>query len=161
MAFSEVVSFRCSKCGWSQDLRRHPCLRRFEGATLKLPYFYAWCLDQGRIVLSEWFPSLEDLAAERAEVAELRQSMPEEDMVDVPTLDWVDQQIRWRRQRVSPPRCLECGTTRLVRGKDPRDTASPIEHPGCGGDIAMSGLRYVEEESPPLVLDAEGGVIRS
>jgi len=50
------------------------------------------------------------------------------------------QQLTWRRSRISPPRCLECGSiaiTGVDQGKtnSGNDKAVLSSHPGCGGRL--------------------------
>jgi len=46
----------------------------------------------------------------------------------------LNQLIRWRRERSSPPRCLECASTDVIALSRTADhDAEEFEHPGCGG----------------------------
>jgi DNA-directed RNA polymerase subunit RPC12/RpoP len=154
----QIAVFLCSKCGSTLEVAHRPITRVLPGETTGAGFVHAWCFDQQRLVLAEDMPTLEELREERDEVAEVRRTTPEGALVEVPTVEWVEAQMRWRANRTSPARCLECGSTRIIIESREADSLV-VEHPGCGGRFKLKGLRYSDETPARLRIDAEGGVI--
>ena len=44
----------------------------------------------------------------------------------------VEDTIKWRKERMSPPRCLSCGSTAVER------LIGEYRHPGCGGELTVA-----------------------
>jgi hypothetical protein len=65
--------------------------------------------------------------------------------------------LRWRRQRQSPPRCLECGSTNLAQ--IPRlydgEGMEYFIHPVCEGKLVRTGCMFGRQDFFPLY-DPEG-----
>lgn len=58
--------------------------------------------------------------------------------------------LRWRRERVSSPRCLCCGSAAVeLLGPD-------FRHPGCGGVLEVAGTPWHLQPSVAYLLPAEG-----
>lgn len=62
---------------------------------------------------------------------------------------------RWRHERVSPPRCLCCGSVAV----EPLGT--DLRHPGCGGLFKVSGTPWHINTSVVYLLPPEGPPERS
>lgn len=64
--------------------------------------------------------------------------------------------LEWRRERMSPPRCLRCGSVDLhLLRPSAKDELDSFEHPGCGGTFKTSSVWHVAQEVCK-VLDIEG-----
>jgi len=158
--YSQIALFQCSRCNWSQELLHLKVLRRLEQHASRASVTHAWCSDQVRVVLAERVASQQELARERTMIEEVRAGADEDDLVEVPTLEWLDEQIRWRARRVGPAKCLECGSTRITPEQNrPGDPSPTIEHPGCGGSLRAIGLRYAPGEATAVVIDANGHLL--
>ncbi|MFO0609094.1 MAG: hypothetical protein U0324_38370 [Polyangiales bacterium] len=66
----------------------------------------------------------------------------------------VDPMVRWRVNRLSPPRCLDCGSTEIVPHQPFEDGA--FVHPECGGKIECDGEFIVEHWDHGHFFDPEG-----
>jgi hypothetical protein len=128
------------------------------GVTLYVREELAWCLEENRLVRAEKLHLLDKLVAELAACEALADVEAEDDVTGFPiTLEHRARRIAearaavdWRRRRVSPGRCLSCGTTSVARIW----AAESPPHPGCAGGgvlrpaIISSLLRGLEH--PPM-----------
>jgi hypothetical protein len=129
-----------------------------DGSSSRIATVFAWCHDQGRIVESEEVASLDLLESVLAEVEEdIRRGVPLDELEDSPAPDDVRREIAWRKTRSNPPRCLDCGSTRITQETTGRPGDLPrLEHPGCGGQLVQQGLDYKQYDGPELLVDSEG-----
>jgi hypothetical protein len=110
-----------------------------DGSRLHIEQQPAWCSVCKRFVTAEEVPSVESLQAEVAKFengdpetlkcwAFISNGAPVEDRIAE-----LRRRIKWRRNRVSPPRCLDCGSIKI--------TAIP-----CSGEFTHpeTGERVVE-----------------
>src|SRR5690349_7122426 len=116
----------CDQCSYEAEfvdqLRSYEVL---DGSTVWIEQAFVWC-DACREV--RWGEKVPDLAELERKLASTRARDPK--LVDFflsldskyETLDEqiarriaeLESQIAWRRRRVSPPRCLECGSTEII-----------------------------------------------
>jgi hypothetical protein len=125
-----------------------------DGSTLWVEQQPAWCPSCGHFVLAERLPDVvelkESLAAVQAgEPEKVRQlaflgRSPDEQVAEL------TRRIAWRRVRRSPPRCLYCGSDRVLA----LPPGNEFSHPATGERVivASSGFasmgRWVAEFSP-------------
>lgn len=127
---------KCERCNYRAGL--NDTLRTYEfedGVHLNIKRTFVWCAGCQGVQWGESIPDLEDL---------------EKLLVDLPSSD-LERRIAWRRERVSGPRCLECGSTDICPLESSETKSGKLkwmlqQHPGCGGRITV--LRV-----PVLALD--------
>lgn len=74
------------------------------------------------------------------------------------------QALGWRQKRLSPPRCLTCGSTNVENllhySSEPNQPEPDRHHPGCGGLLSsqMSSSR-VSMDTPSRYYDSEGAFL--
>ena len=128
--------------------------RLADGSTLHVDQQPAWCPACGHFVLAEFIQTVaeleQSLAAvssgdpERMRLLEFIGRSPAEEVAEL------TRRIEWRRGRVSPPRCLECGAVGVV----PLPTSDRFAHPATGEPVALissgfaSMARWVAEFTP-------------
>ena len=95
-----------------------------------------WCESCQSVAPIERIPSLETLEAMR-------------DPSFAPVHGRLDDWIRWRRERQSPPRCLVCGATEVI------ERTPEFRHPICGGMFEAISWCHVNSSDIQLV-PAEG-----
>ncbi len=93
-------------------------LRSYEfpdGSTININRGFAWCRPCAGVVWAEIIPELEELTEPVA--------------------------IEWRKQRKSPPKCLECGSTEIIPCRAGETNSGKkrweIDCPVCGGVIRI------------------------
>ena len=125
---------KCSRC--SYERRIDDILRSYsisDKAHLTIRQRCAFCKQCSQVVRAEYIPTTEVIETELAEAKTLN---AEEWIPDL--LSYLD----WRKTRVSPPRCLECGSTEIILSeideRDDDDDIERIKHPDCGGTITIS-----------------------
>jgi hypothetical protein len=148
-----------------------------DNRTVQVPRRLGWCEDCGGLASVEIFTE-SDIRKEIRDIEEELQAMPSEPSRQpweihkyLPFNGWETKVQRWHykqdqligkldekttllgiiKQRKSPPRCLECGSTRvmapLVADKTFWDSEKPAVtgfiHPGCGGELSADedGMR--------------------
>jgi len=113
-----------------------------------------WCRRCCRLRTIEEIPDLNLLQMMRSELAEKGFVAGELDLVTRP-LAWIDDRIRWRRERFSPAKCFACGSIEVESAA--RSDQEKILHAGCGGlfrafdsDHFVPSMAYlVPSEGPP------------
>ena len=64
--------------------------------------------------------------------------------------------VRWRSERQSPPRCLDCASTNLLLlAPDIEQALESFPHPNCGGTFTQTNWWH-GSQATYQVLDAEG-----
>src|SRR5262249_25011359 len=125
------VALRCDRCGRKYRLRTgdfryyavpwQPAeLPVWEGVSCSDQD--GWCHRCRRPRPIEMIPRIEDVQEMRARLLEI--GTTEE-------VAGVEAEIRWRRDRVSPPRCLWCGSAAVEA------MVGKFRHPGCGGELVI------------------------
>src|ERR1700722_1264246 len=125
------VALQCDRCGRKYRLRTGDFryyVVRWQPANVPLSEQVGcsdqagWCYRCRRPRAIELIPRLEDLELTRVRLLDL--GLTEQ-------LSRVEAKIRWRKDRVSPSRCLWCGSAAVeaMIGK--------FRHPGCGGELAI------------------------
>jgi hypothetical protein len=113
---------------------------------------FAWCGAYRQVVYAERLEELPALETELQQDA-LRGEEFYSGLALPPGRDWREERdrhlselrcrIEWRRSRVSPPKCLECGSSSILLipvtdDDDDENGESPeIEHPDCGGCLRV------------------------
>lgn len=116
----------------------------------------SWCYGCANITISERIRPLDVLGDQlrRLHVNESRSSYPhpqsQYEARDTP------RRVEWRRRRISPPKCLECGDTKielmvtdnfeLILDDEAEyiETKFDITHPGCGGRFVNKGGAFLQ-----------------
>jgi hypothetical protein len=149
----------CDRCNFEATLgdRGVPRYDLGDGQDHYMKTQSAWCLACRSMVDAEKLPTLTELLDLRAQ---LMDSVGDVDFVtgNVFTQAYVDRRSapmeHWRANRVSPPRCLDCGAIEIVPHQPLDD--GPFLHPECGGEIAGRGALSVECRGPGQIFDPEG-----
>ena len=157
----------CSSCSYGADADWVQGEYQLAGGvTLYVREELAWCLEENRLVRAEKLHVLEELIAELVACEALADVEAEDEVTGFPItrehrarrIAEARAAVDWRRRRVSPGRCLSCGTTSVAPIW--RDEAPP--HPGCAGGgvllptlmkALLRGLEYppmFSEEGLPL-----------
>lgn len=145
---------------WEFTYRCSECKRRFRLSVGRFRYYLvsfqaidlpAWervaCIDE-----PGWCESCQSLASiERIPSLEMLEAMRGPSFAAVH--DRLDDWIRWRRERQSPPRCLVCGATEVIT------YTPPFRHPNCDGLLEATAWCHVNSSNVQLV-PAEGPVDR-
>ena len=143
-------AFRCDRCGRKYGLRTGDI--RFYSVALQpieQPVWErvdcsaqdGWCHRCRRPRAIELISPLEALELWRADL--LKKG-------EVERLADVEAKIRWRRERLSQPRCLCCGSAEV------EPMGEHFWHPGCGGQFKIVGTPAHLIASKAFVLPAEG-----
>ena len=141
-------SFQCTRCG---DSSRLPDVRRtYETNDGDLPVMVwpVWCWGCDWASIAEYIPHPTEIIDE-ARAWRSRDRGYEykidggpigcadyDDRREPYVLEWFDRVMRWRHERVSPGKCLLCGSTRLSYAN--KQIGFRFEHPGCGGMITST-----------------------
>ncbi|MDB5306890.1 MAG: hypothetical protein JWO38_1092 [Gemmataceae bacterium] len=132
-----------------------------DGSELPVDQQPAWCPVCMRFVLGERLPSVAELeqslaAVQARDPQRLRMLTFVGRSVEDETAE-LGRRIGWRRGRVNPPRCLECGCDRIL----PLPPGNEFAHPATGEPVvvASSGFastdRWVAEFTPEGTKPAE------
>jgi hypothetical protein len=117
-----------------------------DGSKLPIPQQPAWCPACGRFVIAEELPTIEVLEAEiaryRSDEADTLQKWafisngtPIQQRV-VELLRYVE----WRKERRSPPRCLECGAISPF----PIPVSGEFSHPATGERVVVGSSGFAD-----------------
>ncbi len=177
--------FKCTKCDYSQRrpliptphyLATKPC--RFVHVAHQL----GWCHDESCFVRVEVLPTEERLrqTVEHDYVADHVRKHGEYEEADEAIVRWTrrsainDEAVRLEllAGRRSPPRCLNCASTRVIPLGDEPGCEEPqasvpigLRHPGCDGDMVLA-----RDDTPyfspsisyaPEALDIEGRPVKA
>lgn len=145
---------KCEHCCFSKTVTDYFRSYFVSGAaTVNVRTSFGYCSDCDDIMQIEVVPDLEDLLNERKLVADrdaiVVQRFEEQRRGSTQSLDEylgrqlhdLDERIRWRKDRVSPPRCLECSSisiTPFVAGQT--NSGNPRwegKCPKCGESIRV------------------------
>lgn len=163
-----IFEYTCDQC---QVVMRHEIRPRFYEITddtrVAIQDRVVWCLTCRALQTGEVLPTAESIE-QRREALE-RHQLEERDyrylqMSGDTEAEYVKDQLkdsatalRWRQQRVAPPRCLECGSSDFIDIPMLFD-AEGIEyypHPDCGGKLVQTKGMFARADSFSLY-DAEG-----
>ena len=144
---------RCENCKGAKTFSDTLCSYKLEdGTTVNIERTFAWCSGCTEVVWAESILSLEELRGEREGL-----DNPSDETIDYLTslagrystfeeelersISFLDERIRWRESRESPPRCLSCGSTEITPGiEGETNSGNPkweIPCPACGGTIRV------------------------
>ena len=154
---------------WSHNFHCDTCNRRASVLTGVISYYYlddglelpcsdqlAWCNNCDDVVAAERLPdphalnrlvahlTAEGLDEDRLKTAKLLKKEPAEYLNEF--IDTYRAMIAWRRDRISPPRCLSCGSVEIVELEPIRSV--PLEkfsHPQCGGQFFLDASGHASE----------------
>lgn len=130
--------------------------RLSDGTMLDVDQEPAWCPACDRFVIAERIPQLNELHEEigrfRGSDFETLQrwAFVSNDAPVETRIQELSRRVGWRRERKSPPRCLECGDIGIV----PIPLTDEFDHPGTGEKVKVidNGFadtdRWVAEFSP-------------
>ncbi|MGL6074990.1 MAG: hypothetical protein ACRC8S_12595 [Fimbriiglobus sp.] len=117
-----------------------------DGSTLTVEQQPAWCPACRRFVLAERIPEmaeLEDrLAAVRSSHSERRRLLTALGQSPAGEAKELIRRIGWRQGRVSPPRCLECGTA----GVHTLPASKEFAHPATGEPVMLVSSGFASME---------------
>lgn len=134
----------CDRCDYSRNVSMPPRSYLFGDIMhcdvnygLSIEQVLCWCKRCNEAVAGEHIPSLAELESNYE--FELEQSPCQAFGVDETERRQLEAMTRidWRRDRKSPPKCLECGSTAIHSLFDRFDYSSPktSPHPGCEGQL--------------------------
>lgn len=129
----------------------------------------AWCNGCARLVAAEWLPPLQLLESWRSALMQVSPDDPElQREATVRQISPAEllahrqraalERVRWRQQRRSPPRCLECSSSDIRVLADGDEVPAAIPHPSCGGEFILIGKLFASESSWDRY-DPEGNLI--
>lgn len=143
-----LLSADCSTCGYhlgiSMDIQR--TYKLAQDVDISIPVAYGWCECCAAVTTVEALPTEEKIEADIVFAAAEHNSRE--------TQLWrerLQHLRRWRASRISPAKCLECGSTQFSRFEEIEeyDEASdwdeewlPLIHPGCGGTLTLRGVGF-------------------
>jgi hypothetical protein len=105
--------YRCDQCDHTQDVLSRSRIYQWDGDNDLYPiHWNGWCQACSKVVVVEYVPSLEALERELALVE--RDAPYEERLFTVAynqkaEVKEIQNYIRWRKSRIAPSRCFECG----------------------------------------------------
>jgi hypothetical protein len=113
--------------------------------TLSIPWRPCWCWQCNDVCLGEFLPTPNEIVEEAKAwrrrdqefnyVTEFRPPTGFRDDEHEPyALAYFDDLFAWRITRVSPPKCLSCGSENILVTKS--RFSDMFEHPDCGGMIS-------------------------
>lgn len=152
--------YHCDRCdtkfsyifthGWYYDLN---------GQTMHIAVAPAWCFDCCRLRNAEKLPSIEECERQIEDLSQQRTAKRSR-LARPKALEEAMLRLQWRRNRVSDPRCIWCGSTNLqFLDKDPQSGLLPFTHPDCGGTISHTSS-YLGSDRPTY-FSAEGKLLES
>jgi hypothetical protein len=68
----------------------------------------------------------------------------------------IDEQIRWRQERRSPPKCFACGSTEVEPADQAKGDGEGFSHPGCGGAFRICEDPWHIQPAAGFLIPAEG-----
>lgn len=135
----------CSQCAYERTLRVPPSAYAFpDGSTLPIQEGFAWCETCSDVEPCEALP-------DKTDVRRLLDAANGDD--DRSTAAELTRVSDWLEARISPPRCMNCGTVHIrqfqpcwsvYRDDESEDDFLDIPHPGC------DGMLHVEVSGWPL-----------
>jgi len=127
-----------------------------DGSTLPVEQQPAWCPSCKHFVLAGRVPDDEELERRLAEAQAaapeavarlgLLGRSPEEEVAEL------TRRVAWRRGRVSPPRCLHCGSGRVAALPD----GDEFPHPETGERVVVTGSGFADMEPWVAEFSPEG-----
>jgi Zn ribbon nucleic-acid-binding protein len=143
-----LLSADCSVCGYHRRLAED-ILRSYkldEDVRVTIPVAYGWCECCAAVTVVEALPSLAKIDGDIAFVdGEGNGDNSQQCREHLQCLR------RWRANRISPAKCLECGSTRFERFEEIEEFNElsdwdeewrPLIHPGCGGTLTLRGVGF-------------------
>lgn len=135
--------------------------RLADGRLLHVRQTECWCPTCDRIDMAEHVESLEELAAE---LERLRNPDDEEfrmiAFIGTPVEERIAEtelRIAWRCNRVSPAKCLQCGSTDIV----PIPGNEEFAHPKTGERVVVAGSGFMSTDQWHAEFTPEGNIICS
>ena len=167
-----VTTFYCTECDYRQGDSESWGSRAYvlpDGSELQVPRRLGWCEDCGGLASVETFSAVDlanDIRLAKQELADLPPQpvrQPWQVVKYLPFSGWDTKVRRWNfkqsdipkrideattllsivEKRKNPPRCLECGSARVIAPIVPnrefwdaeKPKATGFKHPGCGGEL--------------------------
>jgi ferredoxin-like protein FixX len=145
---------KCDKCNYRAEF--FAPLRSYEmadGSTVTIEHTFVWCAACRAVRCGEQLANIEELERELTAIEARAPSILEEFSVLVDRHTSLEQvlasraaelraRIAWRRIRISPARCLECGSAGILalqhsETRSGNDKWTLAEHVGCGGVVTV------------------------
>lgn len=138
-----MIYFKCDQCGFRDTVEDTARAYQWPGIESSEELLFVitrtcWCRTCSKVVQAEYVPSLE--ALER-ELVLIRSNAPDEERFftvsgfdDEQTLEITDY-IQWRKGRIAPSKCFECGEEALLV---PERRWSDLPCPHCSGILRCS-----------------------
>lgn len=157
-----LQSVRCDTCDYHRDV--YFSHRVYERPNLEygLPVRakLGWCNECCNAVAVEFIPEIDQLTEEldherrKASICEVDTGLPNNHQI------WAESRLEWRKNRNSPSRCLECGTTDIIDFGDGLATKGGdkiAKHPNCNdrGNLVNYGGGFVNY-SRVAIYNSEG-----
>jgi hypothetical protein len=132
-----------------------------DGKLLHVRQTPCWCSNCNRIDMAEHVESLDEL---ESELARLRNPDDEEArmlaFIGTPIeerIAEIELRMIWRRNRVSPAKCLQCGSTNIVRIPDTEE----FSHPKTGERVVVADHGFASTDPWHAQFSPEGDAISS
>lgn len=152
-AIIQSIIFECGKCRISLPLEGTSSFRRLlTDAVISVCEVPCLCHDCRRVAYCEGVPSVDELEHDLAILDAARQPA---ESIGVPSAAELRVLIDWRTRRVSPGRCLECGST-SISVASLVDGEYSLPHLACGGTLHSLRIHYRDGEQVTVTIDAEG-----
>ena len=164
-----LQAYQCDHCGQIEEARsgdfRHYVVT-WQDDPVSCGSRTGWCYDCRKVRPIESFPDITSLENLQMEIKHsgipqwmLIGANPLEDEAEHHgfILKWLEATVRWRKERVSPPRCLFCGSIRNkvleLNANTPLET---FEHEGCSGTFHWTGSMEHLNTNTCIQLTSEG-----
>lgn len=138
----------CSQCKYREDFHEILCSYQItENRNLTIRQTFAWCNTCKKVVWAEKIEDVSRLEKERLSMlksntyAWLPIKPEDQEAIRVRSVEDIDARIEWRKARISPPRCMECGSINIVFSEEyKRSGRMRFDHPSCSGIITVKWL---------------------
>ncbi len=118
--------------------------RLADGSLIHVDQQAAWCKGCDKFVVAEYLPEVKELEKSLADLlAGDVKRVQRLDFVGRTAAEETDQlsrRIEWRRNRSSPPRCLECGSRKIT----PLPSDEEFAHPATGEKVIMGSMVFAD-----------------
>ena len=164
------ILYTCTICGFRYVFQRPMRFYKYlfnDNTVLKMKWDTGWCFDCDCVACVEVLPSLDELY-ERAKI--ICSSEGDEAAAFInESVSEIYKRIQWRKERVSPARCMDCGRVKIstldfIPISDSVSQTKEFTHK-CGGFLQVKddvdGLRicFKSTDEIPVLYDYEGNLI--
>ena len=159
MSIIQSIVLVCDTCRLEvpvEESRRFIRVNRSGAGALVMLTSFGWCGRCWQVGPCESIPGLDELEVDM-EIA--RQAEGDPGAVNMLSVDEVIELVRWRKGRVSPPRCLSCGSTNVTAASLSNQGSLVVPHQGCSGRLVSQGVHYRDGAMTDVLLDEEGNQV--